>query len=106
MPLNIAATARYGLASAPASRYSMRWLAWSAQGKRSATVRLLCPQEARSGTCIPGRKRRNALTLGANIAIEAGISASMPAITCVMVALNSPGRLASRLLPCSSCRLI
>ncbi|MNN79153.1 hypothetical protein D3C81_1957720 [compost metagenome] len=90
---------RYGLASAPATRYSTRWLSRSPHGMRNATVRLLCPQEAWVGTYMPGWKRRYEFIFGASNAIDAGIRSIIPASTRFNNAESSPSASASTFSP-------
>ena len=53
----MAARARYGLVSAAAIRYSMRWLLGEPGMTRKATVRFSTPQVAFVGAQAPGTRR-------------------------------------------------
>src|SRR5579863_312815 len=83
----LAAMARCGLMSAPASRYSTRTdFGDGPTTARSAVVRLSTPHVAFVGAQTPGTSRLYELMVGQASAVSSGISFSCPAMKCFIVA--------------------
>ena len=74
-----AATARYGLLSAPGARVSRRVDFAPPQSTRKVTVRLSTPQVGFTGAQNPSTKRLYELIVGQNIGANSSMYASWPA---------------------------
>ena len=88
-PASTAASTRYGLASPPATRFSMRAAFGERESTRTAADLLSSPHEATVGAAANPTIRRYELMLGQKIDVAAGIVAISPPIQCRVRSDNS-----------------